>query len=419
MKKINLKKISSLIAAIAIVLGMFTFTVSADAFGFSCSDKLSDNKLVVSVNIVNGAGFEFGDFTIEYDKSVLTFEKYTDGTDADKCAADRNNSYTQMLGTPEDGKISYSAFFSYELDPNGDFADKFYVFDLVFKVASGAEGKLAGTKIKFNGDCSVSGDNQTISYTYKVVAGASTPPEATTTPSAPETPTTPSTPSLKKGDIDGDDSVTAADARLVLRSSVGLESFNDAQKKAADTDSDGTISASDARTVLRISVGLSEDPSTPSKPSTPSTPSEPTTSTTPSTPENSFNLEDYKYFATNDFMGIKTRYEYVEAQGAYMVDYVDKNGDHCVLVYIRYKILSNYSEVVLHNLTKGTTIKDPKSYYEKMASRYYGANKIKYLEMSNDALGKTIVAQREMTSILANGTHSGVGVYVTPSYMDP
>ena len=102
-----------------------------------------------------------------------------------------------------------------------------------------------------------------------------------------------------------------------------------------------------------------------------------------------------------------------------MVDYIDRNGDRCVLVYIRYKIIDNFYQVVLHNITKNQRIEDPQKYYERMANRYYGAEKIKYLNMANDALGKTIVAQRELTSVLATGTHSGVGVYVTPSYMDP
>lgn len=58
------------------------------------------------------------------------------------------------------------------------------------------------------------------------------------------------------GDVDFDGSITAADARLALRASVGLETFNDKQTKAADADKDGNISAADARLILRCSVGL-------------------------------------------------------------------------------------------------------------------------------------------------------------------
>lgn len=61
---------------------------------------------------------------------------------------------------------------------------------------------------------------------------------------------------LTMGDVDGDGEVKAADARLALRASVGLENFNEEQKAAADVDGDGTIKAADARLILRASVGL-------------------------------------------------------------------------------------------------------------------------------------------------------------------
>ncbi len=61
------------------------------------------------------------------------------------------------------------------------------------------------------------------------------------------------------GDIAGDDKkVTASDARIILRASVGLESLTDEEKSVADTNEDGKITASDARDVLRMSVGLDE-----------------------------------------------------------------------------------------------------------------------------------------------------------------
>ena len=54
------------------------------------------------------------------------------------------------------------------------------------------------------------------------------------------------------GDIDNDGKISAADARLVLRMSVGLEELD----MMADVDSDGKVSAADARFILRASVGL-------------------------------------------------------------------------------------------------------------------------------------------------------------------
>ena len=55
-----------------------------------------------------------------------------------------------------------------------------------------------------------------------------------------------------KGDVDGDGKVTASDARLILRASVGLE---EVPLEAGDMDGDGKITAADARDVLRESVG--------------------------------------------------------------------------------------------------------------------------------------------------------------------
>ncbi len=58
------------------------------------------------------------------------------------------------------------------------------------------------------------------------------------------------------GDVDGDGYIKAADARLALRASVGLEVFTAEQTAAADVDFDGVIKAADARMILRASVGL-------------------------------------------------------------------------------------------------------------------------------------------------------------------
>lgn len=62
------------------------------------------------------------------------------------------------------------------------------------------------------------------------------------------------------GDVNCDGKITAADARSVLRASVGLEKIEEgsARYKAANVNAD-TLAASDARLILRASVGL-EDP---------------------------------------------------------------------------------------------------------------------------------------------------------------
>ncbi|MBE6813691.1 MAG: hypothetical protein E7523_12540 [Ruminococcaceae bacterium] len=59
-----------------------------------------------------------------------------------------------------------------------------------------------------------------------------------------------------RGDVDGDGEVLSADARLLLRASVGLTTLDKAQILAGDVERDGRITAGDARTTLRVSVGL-------------------------------------------------------------------------------------------------------------------------------------------------------------------
>lgn len=75
----------------------------------------------------------------------------------------------------------------------------------------------------------------------------------------------------EKGDVDGDGSITASDARIALRMAVGLDTVTDELKLLADYDESGTVDASDARILLRLSVGLSvdEQPDTPDEPEKP------------------------------------------------------------------------------------------------------------------------------------------------------
>ena len=74
-------------------------------------------------------------------------------------------------------------------------------------------------------------------------------------------PGTPEVQPYSGGDPDGDGRITAADARLALRKSVGLENFAEGSPAfiACDVDRDGRVTAADARLILRASVGV-EDP---------------------------------------------------------------------------------------------------------------------------------------------------------------
>ena len=67
-------------------------------------------------------------------------------------------------------------------------------------------------------------------------------------------------PEYTLGDVDGENGVTAADARLALRAAVGLESYAAGSREflAADVDLSDSLTAADARLILRKAVGFND-----------------------------------------------------------------------------------------------------------------------------------------------------------------
>ncbi len=59
-----------------------------------------------------------------------------------------------------------------------------------------------------------------------------------------------------KGDLNGDGSVTTADARTALRIAVELEPETEYNLRVADLTGDGAVTPADARGILRMAVGL-------------------------------------------------------------------------------------------------------------------------------------------------------------------
>lgn len=122
--------------------------------------------------------------------------------------------------------------------------------------------------------------------------------------------------------------------------------------------------------------------------------------------------KDYAYLAGADFRSVRRDYPGAQAQHAYVVVYENSDGELCVLTHVRYKIISNYSVTTLHNITTGRSIKDPYEYYSKYADRYFGANRIKYMNYATEALSKEIVCLNALSSILSTGKDPGTGAYV-------
>ena len=120
-----------------------------------------------------------------------------------------------------------------------------------------------------------------------VVYSGMVPPSITPTPTATPTPTPTATPSASTaytlGDVNGDGTVTSADAALILRYSVKLQTLSSTALAAADVNASGTVDPADAALILRWLVHLSNlDGSTPyTSPVPPTATPTPTPTATP------------------------------------------------------------------------------------------------------------------------------------------
>ena len=96
--------------------------------------------------------------------------------------------------------------------------------------------------------------------------------------------------------------------------------------------------------------------------------------------------DNYKYIASSDFRSIKNDYNSAVAKYAYITLYRADDKAY-VLVDVYYTIGSkSFNDVILHNISDGTRIKDPVNYYEKLKDRAYGATKLYYLDVQQDLL---------------------------------
>ena len=95
---------------------------------------------------------------------------------------------------------------------------------------------------------------ETTTETETTTAPETTVPE-TTVPETTEPETKPA-PVYKKGDVDCNGTVSASDARTILRLASHLVTVTEEQEKLADYNSDNKITAADARYVLRVAAKL-------------------------------------------------------------------------------------------------------------------------------------------------------------------
>lgn len=128
--------------------------------------------------------------------------------------------------------------------------------------------------------------------------------------------------------------------------------------------------------------------------------------------------KDLTYYAGSDFRSIRRKYSSAKATDAYVLVYKNKDGHNCVMVVLFYKIIKNYNVAILHDLATGDTIEDPMSYYNKMADRYYGANKTHYWDLATEAGEYQVKALKALQNIWKGGSDNGGGAYVGADYLN-
>ena len=114
---------------------------------------------------------------------------------------------------------------------------------------------------------------------------------------------------------------------------------------------------------------------------------------------------DHASLAAADFRAIRAAYSEATPNCAYVYEYTNANGEQVVLVYVSYKIITNWNKLILHNRTTGATI-------DKQADRAWGASRSQYLTLENEVLSNQQQMLKAMVSILKGQGNTFGGTYV-------
>ena len=248
MKKVLCKRFLSLFLALIAVFSMLSFSVSASGADIVFEEKLDGDKLTVSVFVTDAAKLNAAEFELYYNENILYFNGfYMNETDSEDLY--RQEKYSHYYNDFSDPPY-YRGFFienlAYAVSAGSSMLSKFHIADLVFTVNPGAEYSVNGTEITFHTFLKVDENNYFFDEKYLVKSGAE----------KPAVPEKPAPEKVKMGDIDGDNAVTASDARVILRCAVGLDKLSSDVIAYANLDYDNAITASDARLALRTAVGM-------------------------------------------------------------------------------------------------------------------------------------------------------------------
>ena len=216
---------------------------ASDEPAVSHTVRYSEDKKTIYVDIYleNGVGTETG--TIEAHYSGISFQYAAMGEDAKKTNEVKGTGFVAEANTATPGRVIYVFYFNdplWDTDKMkenaekdlGDFrSEHFHLATLVFSNITPESTVIC------EANCNMLYNRITDSFVVSCYNVDAIP---------------------LPGDVDGDGELSAADARLALRASVRLESYEPGTPAfaAADVNHDNTIGSDDARSILRASVKL-------------------------------------------------------------------------------------------------------------------------------------------------------------------
>ena len=208
-------RILAFVISLALLISSFmTISASAENINYSVTNVSGKKGETVTVSVVISSGVDIwgANVSLEYNPSELQLVS---------CVKGASVSAGSLYNTGS--KVNFSGMYS---NTNGT------VMTVKFKILkdSGTSNLILTSTENIDGDgkeyaCSVMNGVVTIVGSSSVL-----------------------------GDVNGDGKVTAIDARLVLKHSVGETTLSESQQNLADMNCDGKISAIDARIILRKSV---------------------------------------------------------------------------------------------------------------------------------------------------------------------
>lgn len=179
------------------------------------------------------------------DISFDTFElKYISskgiGDDVDSDDFSQSSPFASTVNDTKPGKVII-AYCSYDVCPE----DYVKIIEIKFRALSSGNTDISISTV----DLTVEIDG--VEYCWDSGSGAQTHTLSVTDGNTPAP-----APEIIIGDVNGDRKVTAADARLTLRTSAKIDTFSEEQNKVADVNFDNKITAADARMILRVAAKI-------------------------------------------------------------------------------------------------------------------------------------------------------------------